>query len=75
MTRHLGHALGVSVSSSVLATSLIAADAPAIGYRDGFAAASTTMAVVALIGVAAVLYPTLQGRVVGHRGHLQARAS
>jgi predicted MFS family arabinose efflux permease len=63
MTRHLGHALGTSISSSVLVTSLAAAIAPAAGYRDGFAAAATTMAAVAALGIVVVLYPTLRSRI------------
>jgi len=75
MTRHMGHALGTSVSSSVLVASLAAASAPAVGYRDGFAAAATTMAAAAAIGVVVVLYPTLRAASIGPLHALGLRAS
>jgi DHA2 family multidrug resistance protein-like MFS transporter len=56
-TRQLGHSLGVSISSGVLATSLAAAAAPELGYLDGFAEAATVMGFVATVGVLVVLYP------------------
>lgn len=60
-TRQLGHSLGVSVSSGVLATSLAAASVPSLGYLDGFAEAATVMGFVAALGVVVVLYPMLRG--------------
>ena len=60
-TRQLGHSIGVSVSSGVLQTSLAAAALPALGYRDGFSEAASTMGLVSAIGVLVVLYPALTG--------------
>jgi predicted MFS family arabinose efflux permease len=61
-TRQLGHSLGVSISSGVLQTTLAAAALPALGYRDGFSEAASSMALVAGIGVLAVLMPVLSNR-------------
>jgi hypothetical protein len=58
-TRQLGHSLGVSVSSGILAASLAASAIPEVGYNEGFVAASSTMGVVAALGVGIVLYPML----------------
>jgi MFS family permease len=59
-TRQLGHSLGVSLSSSVLAGALATAAVPMIGYREGFSAAASLMGLVATAGVVAVLYPLLR---------------
>jgi hypothetical protein len=61
-TRQLGHSIGVSVSSGVLQTALAASAIPALGYRDGFSEAASSMALLAGIGVLVVLYPVLRNR-------------
>ena len=58
-TRQLGHSVGVSISSGILAASLAAAAIPEVGYNDGFVAASSAMGLVAALGVGIVLYPVL----------------
>jgi DHA2 family multidrug resistance protein-like MFS transporter len=63
-TRQLGHSIGVSVSSGVLQTTLAAATIPALGYRDGFSEAASTMGVVSTVGVLIALYPVLKGRLL-----------
>jgi MFS family permease len=70
-TRQLGHSLGVSISSGVLATSLAAASVPQLGYLDGFAEAATVMGFVATLGVLVVLYPTARGVVLSRRAPLR----
>jgi predicted MFS family arabinose efflux permease len=60
MTRQLGHSLGVSLSSSVLAANLAAASIPALGYRDGFTEAASAMGLVSATGVLCVLLPVLR---------------
>jgi predicted MFS family arabinose efflux permease len=59
-TRQLGHSLGVSIASGVLATSLVAATDPAAGYLQGFSEAASVMGVVAAIGVLVVVYPLVR---------------
>jgi predicted MFS family arabinose efflux permease len=61
-TRQLGHSVGVSVSSGVLQTALAAAAIPALGYRDGFSEAASSMALLAGVGVLVVLYPVFKSR-------------
>jgi MFS family permease len=70
-TRQLGHSLGVSISSGVLATSLAAASVPELGYLDGFAEAATVMGFVATIGVLVVLYPIARNLVLSRRPALR----
>jgi hypothetical protein len=65
LTRHLGHTLGVSLASSVLATSVVAARIPESGYREGFSAAATSMAALAALGVALVLLSSRRPRLTG----------
>lgn len=60
MTRQLGHSVGVSVSSGVLQSTLAAAALPSLGYKDGFAEAASTMAMLSALGVVVVLYPVLR---------------
>lgn len=62
-TRQLGHSLGVSVSSGVLAATLAAAAIPELGYRDGFSEAASAMGLLAAFGVLVVVYPVLRNRV------------
>ncbi len=59
-TRQLGHSLGVSLSSGVLATSVAAASVPSLGYRSGFSEAAMLMGLVSTTGVLIVLYPALR---------------
>ena len=66
-TRQLGHSLGVSVSSGVLATSLAAASVPELGYLDGFAEAASVMGFVAAVGVLVVVYPIARQILVSRR--------
>ncbi len=61
-TRQLGHSVGVSLSSGLLAASIAAAAVPAAGYRTGFSDAALLMGLVSASGVLAVLYPTLRAR-------------
>jgi DHA2 family multidrug resistance protein-like MFS transporter len=70
-TRQLGHSLGVSISSGVLATSLAAASVPELGYLDGFAEAATVMGFVATVGVLVVLYPIARNLLVSRRPALR----
>jgi predicted MFS family arabinose efflux permease len=63
-TRQLGHSLGVSISSGVLATTLLAATDQTSGYRDGFSQAASAMGLVAALGVVVVLYPVLRPRLL-----------
>ena len=70
-TRQLGHSLGVSISSGVLATSLAAASVPELGYLDGFAEAATVMGFVAAVGVLVVLYPIARNVVLSRRPALR----
>jgi MFS family permease len=62
MMRQLGHSLGVSVSSSVLAARLATAGVPSLGYRDGFAEAASVMGLVSATGVLCLLLPRLRER-------------
>jgi hypothetical protein len=60
-TRQLGHAVGVSLSSSFMgaAVASVAAPAPA-QYVDGFQQAALAMGLVACVGVAVLVWPRLR---------------
>ena len=76
MTRQLGHSLGTTISSTILAASLAAASLPtaaieritlpsaAIGYRNGFTDAASVMAFAAFAGVTVVLVAARRSRPV-----------
>jgi MFS family permease len=60
-TRQLGHAVGVSLSSSFMASALADAAVPSAGqYVDGFQQAAFAMGLVAAAGVAVLLWPGLR---------------
>ena len=61
-TRQLGHAVGVSLSSSFMASALGEVAVPSAGqYVDGFQQAVFAMGLVAATGVAVLLWPRLRG--------------
>ena len=70
-TRQLGHSLGISLASAILATSLLTASSPQLGYQLGFTAATTIMAALAALGVVVVMCSSGHGpslRILGARG-------
>jgi MFS transporter, DHA2 family, methylenomycin A resistance protein len=65
-TRQFGHALGVSISSGFIAGALATSASPGpADYIAGFEQASRAMGLVAMLGVVALLWPTLRQRFVG----------
>jgi len=65
-TRQFGHAVGVSLSSGFIAGPLASSASPGpADYIAGFEHASQAMGLVAMLGVVALLWPTLRQRFAG----------
>jgi MFS family permease len=63
-TRQLGHSVGVSMSSSIMAGALAGVAAPELprAYAAGFEQAALAMGLVATVGLLAIILPSLPGR-------------
>jgi MFS transporter, DHA2 family, methylenomycin A resistance protein len=75
-TRQLGHAVGVSLSSSFMGSALAQVAEPGPGhYVDGFQQAALAMGLVAALGVAVLLWPRLRGTIPSPSSGVARRAS
>jgi MFS family permease len=59
-TRQFGHAVGVSLSSSLMAATVVASAPAAWQYVAGFEQATRAMGLIGLLGVVALLWPELR---------------